>query len=378
MFRLPLALLLTSLAIAWPGGGARPEIQAEDVGQLIRDLGSANLETEGKARRALARLGKASLPALRQAAQGAPDTVTRERAGHLADTIDKLLAGELRGFAGHTEAVNSVAFSPDGRQVLPGSDDRTMRLWDRATGQEQRQFPLELSTPMAVAFSPDGKRIASAHWDSVVRVWAVATGKEELCCRGHQDFVTSAAWSPDGRHVLSGSHDGYMKLWGVATGKEVRSFAAGSKVPDKPGAREEISSVAISPDGTKALSAGSEGLACFWDLRTGKLLSCLPRRPGHIKSALFSPDGKRVLSGDEDGLIRLCEAQTGRELRRFAGRLYPKDRDILGKNNRSASVFIWAFSPGRSADTFGARRPHGAVVGREHRQGVGLLPLAFQ
>ena len=111
------------------------------------------------------------------------------------------------------DAVNSVAFSPDGKYVVSGSDDNTARVWEAATGKEVAHMTHDGCCVTSVAFSPDGKYvvlgsgdIASAsgnNGDNSVRVWE-ALGKE-VARMTHDDSVNSVAFSPDGKYVVSGS-----------------------------------------------------------------------------------------------------------------------------------------------------------------------------
>ena len=72
-----------------------------------------------------------------------------------------------------------------------------------------------------MAFSPDGKRLASASWDKTVKVWDAATGQESLTLKGHTDGVMSVAFSPDGKRLASASEDQTVKVWDAATGQEL-------------------------------------------------------------------------------------------------------------------------------------------------------------
>ena len=110
---------------------------------------------------------------------------------------------------GDTDTVTSVAFSPDGKRIVSGSRDTTVRLWDADTGQQIGQpMTRHRDVVRSVAFSPDGKRIVSGSLDNTVRVWNVDTGPLVVGePRGgqHTEGVLDVAFSPDSRHVAVAS-----------------------------------------------------------------------------------------------------------------------------------------------------------------------------
>jgi WD40 repeat protein len=111
--------------------------------------------------------------------------------------------------------VDAVAFSLDGKRIVSGSEDRTVRLWDAGTGQ-QIGAPLTGHTGAVwgVAFSPDGRRVVSGSWDDTVRVWDVDSGQQiGAPLTGHTDTVWSVALSPDAKRIVSGSGDDTVRLW---------------------------------------------------------------------------------------------------------------------------------------------------------------------
>jgi WD40 repeat protein len=113
-----------------------------------------------------------------------------------------------------------VAFSPDGKSVASGSQDKTVRLWDAATGEEKQKLEGHDDYVSAVAFSPDGKTVASGSEDKTVRLWDVATDEERQKLEGHDGAVSAVTFSPDGKTVASGSHDRTVRVWDAATGEE--------------------------------------------------------------------------------------------------------------------------------------------------------------
>ncbi|KIK66981.1 hypothetical protein GYMLUDRAFT_915410 [Collybiopsis luxurians FD-317 M1] len=124
---------------------------------------------------------------------------------------------------GHTDWVQSVAFSPDGKRIVSGSGDETVRIWNAETGTPIGE-PLQGHTDWvrSVAFSPDGKRIVSGSGDKTVRIWNAETGTpigEPL--QGHTDGVQSVAFSPDGKGIVSSYDDKTVRIWNAETGAPI-------------------------------------------------------------------------------------------------------------------------------------------------------------
>jgi WD40 repeat protein/serine/threonine protein kinase/DNA-binding XRE family transcriptional regulator len=257
-----------------------------------------------------------------------------------------------RIFAGHSDAVQSVAIAPDGATVLTGSLDRTARLWDLQTGQELRQFVGHSDGITSVAFAPDGATILTGSLDTTSRLWDVRSGATIHTFSGHSDRVWSVAFAPDGGQILTASQDGTARLWDVATGQEIRALSlapvgiwSATFSPDGTqvltgdqqntaeiweratgqvrrvfhGHTAPVLHVAFSPDGKTALTSADDGMVRLWDVETGTVVQTLTGHDDTINSAHFSPDGKTVLTSSHDRTARLWDVQTAQELRRFVG-----------------------------------------------------------
>ena len=271
-------------------------------------------------------------------------------------------SAELRG---HGAEVMAASFLPGGRRIISGGDDKTLRIWDAATGRQESVWT-QTGALSAVAVSSDGalvasggdegkvklwdartgrlvfvwnhgksvgalaflpgqRRVLSAGDDTLIRVWDAETGLELAPWRGHEGGVRALAASADGRRVVSGGKDGLVRLWDAATGRALAAF---------PGHKGAVFSVAISSTGLRAMSGGADGTVRFWDVAAAT--SAVWKGAGSMVPAVaLSPDGRAALWGDDAGDLHYGDAATGRALASWPG---------LG-----STVISIGFSPGGNA-----------------------------
>ncbi|MCL2480577.1 MAG: WD40 repeat domain-containing protein [Spirochaetaceae bacterium] len=257
---------------------------------------------------------------------------------------------EIKTFTGHRDSVTSVAFSPDGKQIISGSNDRTIKLWDTGTGHEIRTFSGHMGVVSSVAFSPDGKQILSGAMDSATKLWDISTGREIRTFSSSGYHATSVVFSPDGKQILSGFGNRIIQLWDISTGREIRTFSGHMGV---------VSSVVFSPDGKQILSGTTDGTIKLWNVSAGHEIRTLSGHKFGVTSVAFSPDGKQIISGSNDRTIRLWDVATGREIRTFLGHVdnvtsvaFGPDGKQIISGARDSTTKLWDANTGREIRTF--------------------------
>lgn len=269
-----------------------------------------------------------------------------------------MVVRKLRSLEGHTSAVKSVAFSPDGKVLASGANDRTVQLWRTQDGALLQTIGAHADWVRSVAFSPDGTMLASASDDRMVRLWQVSDGRMELLrtLEGHSDWVSSVAFSPDGTLLASGASDKTVRLWQVADGVLLRTFRQPAAIWD----------VAFSPDG-EILAAGSlNGTVRLWRVSDGTLLRTLEGHTSAVRSVAFSPDGTLLASGSWDRSVRLWRVSDGVLLRTLQGHeswvsgvVFSPDGTLLASGAWDKSVLLWRVSDGALLRTL---EGHGSMV----------------
>jgi RNA polymerase sigma factor (sigma-70 family) len=221
--------------------------------------------------------------------------------GHPITLADSTSGETLAELTGAAKNCCSLAFSPNGKVLATAAD--TVRLWDLATKKELRRFtsngPREYGV-YAIAFSPDGQKLASAEGsDKTVIVWEVATGKQLVTFKGHAEYAVAVALSSDGKTVASGGGEGAIRVWDLDTGKERAALKATT-----------VQSLAFSPDGKMLASAGhgDDKTVKLWDVSTAKEIANLTAHTRLLRGLAFSRDGNFLVTAGEDA-VRIWVAE---------------------------------------------------------------------
>jgi WD40 repeat protein len=326
---------------------ARRDVPADNLGTPFAGGGEKSVLVNEEVARSLGDVGSAPQP------KGRPVADTR-----LMSETDQPIAPLLRTLRGHSDDICSVVFSPNGRTLVSGSQDKTIKLWDAASGCQLRSLSGHSSYVTSVAFSPDGRTLASAGIDMTIRLWDAANGGEQRMLGEHSSYVHSVAFSPDRSTLASGSADGTVTMWDVAKRRPLCSVKQGGWVY----------SVAFSPDGRTLASGSADKTVRLWEVTSGRELRTLDGEVA-VFSVAFAPDGRALASSGDKG-FKVWEVAGAHELDLHVA---PADwavarvRELGGRADQVHSV---AFSPDGRTLALGSHDKIGlwdAASGRELR-----------
>ncbi len=207
---------------------------------------------------------------------------------------------EVRTLSGHSQLIHSVTFSPDGQMLASGANDKTIKLWNPNTGEEIRTLS-GTNLIEVVSFSLDGQCLASGDWDNNIKLWNPNTGEEIRTFSGHSRKVRAVSFSPDGQCLASGSSDKTIKIWQLETGELVHTLTGHL------GLFAGVNSVAFSPDGQMLASGSDDKTIKLWNPNTGEAITTLSEHSKGVSSVTFSPDGQSLASGSSDKTIKIWQ-----------------------------------------------------------------------
>lgn len=254
----------------------------------------------------------------------------------------------LRTLEGHTDEVESVSITPDGRKAVSGSKDKTLRVWDLESGQCLKTLVGHTNDVISVSVTPDGKTAVSGSRDWTIRVWDLESGRCLRTLKGHSESVNSVVITPDGRKAVSGSFDETIKVWDIDEGKLHNTLYGHSG-----GIPSGVYTVCTTANGRIAISEGGEGTLRLWDLETGDCLNVLHDQSNNVNSVNLTPDGRRAISGGWDGKLRVWNMETYEKLHTideqldmvFSAEITP-DGHYAVSGSKDRAVRIWDIKTG--------------------------------
>ncbi len=217
--------------------------------------------------------------------------------------------------------IRSVCFSPNGKLLATGAEDKLIRIWDLATRRVTRYLRGHEQDIYSLDFFPDGNRIVSGSGDKTVRIWDLETGQCSLTL-SIEDGVTTVAVSPNGELIAAGSLDKIVRVWDSSNGFLVGRLESDGESGD--GHKDSVYSVSFTANGSEIASGSLDKTVKLWSLSQGNNTPsrCKVSYVGHkdfVLSVCATPDDEYILSGSKDRGVIFWEKNTGDPLLMLQG-----------------------------------------------------------
>ncbi len=255
-----------------------------------------------------------------------------------------ICASSLHTLTGHQQPVSSIAFSPDGRQLVSSSFDKTIKVWDTNSGKCLKTLLGHRSRIWTVAFHPNGRTIASGGDDNHTKIWDLKRGRCIKTIVGHTNAILSVKLSPDGNYLASGNEDNTIKIWDVNGSKIERILREHTN---------RVWSVAFSPDGRLLASGSADYTIKIWDWKLGNCLQTLRGHKSWVWKVVFSPCGQILASSSYDQTVKIWDIHTGECLKTLTGHPSPvisidfsPDGKLLASCDFSGNIKLWHLQSG--------------------------------
>lgn len=327
---------------------------------------------------------------------------------------------KFKALDGHSGPVRSVDFSRDGRQLISGSQDNTVKLWSTDAGQIVKSFRGHDGAVRAAVFAEGDQVVLSASADNHIKKWNIGQYEEvrvlqSVVMEGHQDAILAAGFSPDGKQIVTASRDQTARTWDAKTGRELKVFTEGHsflasnalyspdgkwlitaavdntvRVWDADAGTQfavlehtgRAAAMVLSPDAKWLLTGADDKTAKLWDLKTGKLAFALPAHRSEVTAVAFSPDGKLAATGDARGRVAVWDLATKALQKEFNGHAKLRitgaafvDQSRLVTSCADNTVAQWNVATGKEESALILKHPDG-VTGMQLRPGTRQLVTA--
>ena len=215
---------------------------------------------------------------------------------------------------GHQGKITTTLLTPDGKKVITGSEDYSVRVWDLERGTQLYILNKHTKKVNALAITTDNTKLLSASNDKYIHVWDLIQGKCLTTLTGHTSYVNAIAISPTGNHAVSASSDNTIKIWDIATPFSNLNTNEGMRLINTLyGHTDSVDKVLITPDGRRIVSTSNDKTIRIWDLTSGEQLFILRGHQSIINILCITSDNRYIISSSiEDYAVKIWDLENGR------------------------------------------------------------------
>ena len=250
--------------------------------------------------------------------------------------------GQIKNSLGkHENVIRSLVFRPETNNLIVGDGDGIIKIWNLETSKLEQQLAGHLGSVWSLAISPDGQTLVSSGEDKTVRIWDLKTGEQTNISFTHSARVFSLAFTPDGQMFASSSADNKIKIWDANNGQLLKSLS---------GHQNAVRSIAITPDGKYLVSGSWDKTVKIWELTSGKLISTLEGHKDRVVTVAVSKDSGIIFSGSIDNTIKVWSIKNAELIttlyqhHNWVLALATSDREnLLVSGGKDSTIRLWQY-----------------------------------
>ncbi len=258
---------------------------------------------------------------------------------------------QIIAMQGYPYLAKTIAFSPDGQTIAITTQEETIKLWNRRTGECEHTFDQGTDRVRYLAFNPTGTLLASTSLNQTIQLWEISAKRLRATLHGHIQGISKIVFSPDGQLLASSSFDRTIKIWDITTGDCLKTLL---------GHQKHLMSVAFTPDGQRVVSGGEDHAVKLWDIQTGQCLTSIQGYTNAVMSISVCATESILASAQEDQSIRLWNLKTNQVIQTLLGHtdlvwsvaFSPQNPAILASASSDRTVKLWNWQTGDCLHTF--------------------------